>query len=171
MEIVEYRDVVGYPGYRVGSDGTIWSRHRIGGKVLHSDWALKAPRCKSGYLYVGLYRERKTQTVAVHRLVLEAFVGPRPQGMQCRHRDGDPRNNRRTNLTWGTPQQNSDDKLLHGTFLRGSNISSAKLTESQVLEIRDRRRSGEKLRVIAAEFGVHNATVSRVCTSRQWVHV
>jgi hypothetical protein len=53
---------------------------------------------------------------AVHRLVLEAFVGPCPEGMQCRHfPDRDTRNNRLDNLSWGTPVENAADKVAHGT--------------------------------------------------------
>lgn len=47
----------------------------------------------------------------VHSLVLEAFVGPAPDGMEARHRDDDPRNNALANLTWGTRSQNSYDAI------------------------------------------------------------
>lgn len=173
MEIVEYRDVAGYPGYRVGSDGSVWSQHRVGGPPLYDDWVLKSQRRhrKSGYFYVGLYRDGKTRSIAVHRLVLQAFVGLRPAGKQCRHRDGDQANNRSLNLCWGTPLENSDDKTFHGTKPVGAGVPSSKLTDRQIIEIRARRRRGEKLRTIAAAFGVHNATISRICTGRQWVHV
>ncbi len=50
----------------------------------------------------------------VHRLMLETFVGPRPEGYICRHLDGDPTNNHLSNLCWGTPRENYDDTIRHG---------------------------------------------------------
>lgn len=51
----------------------------------------------------------------VHRLVLEAFVGPCPKGMQCRHLNGIPTDNRLENLRWGTPSEDNYDRVRHGT--------------------------------------------------------
>ena len=47
----------------------------------------------------------------VHSLVLEAFVGPCPQGMEARHLDDDPTNNRLDNLIWGSRSENSGDAI------------------------------------------------------------
>ncbi len=58
----------------------------------------------------GFYRMRY-----VHQLVLEAFVGPCPSGLECRHLDGNPDNNQLENLRWGTRLENMADKKLHGT--------------------------------------------------------
>ena len=174
MESVEYREVPGYPGYRVGSDGTVWSQHTVGGgKTPNGEWLLKRPtrHNRSGYSYTGLYAKKKTRTTAVHRLIATVFLGPRPVGMQCRHLNGDQADNRVENLAWGTAQDNADDKAAHGTQVRGSKCGSAKLTESQIVEIKARRRAGQRLRIIAAAFGVHNATISRICTGDQWAHV
>lgn len=51
----------------------------------------------------------------VHRLVLEAFVGPCPEGMEACHWDGDPTNNRLENLRWDTRSENHRDAARHGT--------------------------------------------------------
>lgn len=51
----------------------------------------------------------------VHLLVLEAFVGPRPDGLEGCHNDGDPTNNRASNLRWDTPSSNQLDRVKHGT--------------------------------------------------------
>jgi len=67
-----------------------------------------------GHLSVVLMPGRKTHMV--HRLVLEAFVSPRPPGMDTCHRDGDPTNNRLDNLRWGTRSENIRDAVRHGTW-------------------------------------------------------
>jgi hypothetical protein len=51
----------------------------------------------------------------VHRLVLAAFVGPCPEGMEVRHLDGNPANTRLANLRYGTHSENELDKVRHGT--------------------------------------------------------
>lgn len=69
----------------------------------------------------------------VHRLVLEAFVGPCPPGMECRHfPDRDPTNNRLDNLSWATRKQNMEDKASHGTNRKGvPNHKNAGCSSSQ----------------------------------------
>jgi HNH endonuclease len=71
---------------------------------------------KNGYLSIQLGRARRA---LVHRLVLEAFVGKAPQGMQCAHADGNRANNALGNLRWVTRKENEADKLRHGTRLSG----------------------------------------------------
>lgn len=56
----------------------------------------------------------------VHRLVLEAFAGLAPEGTECRHLDGDPRNCALGNLAWGTSNQNKHDQVRHGTHPEAS---------------------------------------------------
>jgi HNH endonuclease/NUMOD4 motif len=51
----------------------------------------------------------------VHHLVLEAFVGPRPEGMEALHWDDDPSNNHLINLRWGTHSENVHDSVRNGT--------------------------------------------------------
>src|SRR3546814_16009402 len=70
---------------------------------------------------------------------MEAFVGPRPDGMEVAHNDGDPLNNRLENLRYATPAENTDDKLKHGTLLRGNAVGTAKLTVGDVRFIRQMR--------------------------------
>lgn len=61
----------------------------------------------------GLFRH-----ALIHQLVLEAFVGLAPEGMECRHLDGDPDNNFLSNLAWGTRTENAQDSIRHGTKAR-----------------------------------------------------
>lgn len=62
-----------------------------------------------------LSRNGATKRQWVHRLVLSAFTGPCPPGMECCHNDGDPSNNRPENLRWDTRSSNARDKRVHGT--------------------------------------------------------
>lgn len=75
---------------------------------------LKGRPQKSGHLSVQLVSCGIARNALVHRLVLLAFIGPPPTGMHALHRDGDPANNRLSNLRWGTPSENSLDAVRHG---------------------------------------------------------
>ncbi len=59
-----------------------------------------------GHLTVNLYRNGVARHHGVHRLVLEAFVGPCPEGMEGCHVNSDPGDNRLENLKWDTPKNN-----------------------------------------------------------------
>lgn len=125
---------------------------------------------KSGHRTVVLSRESIEITHWVHKLVMRAFVGPRPKGRQVCHRDGDGANNRLTNMYYGTPQQNYADSVRHGTAPRGSVCRSAILTESDVYEL----RYGDPTSPIewwASKFGMSVRHLRNVRRGDHWVHV
>jgi len=174
--LVVYKLVDGSPGYRVGDDGSIWSRVALGGsKTPTVVWRrLKGARQGSGHLGVILGRGGRRDFV--HRLVLEAFVGPCPGGMECRHLDGDPTNNRLDNLRWGTRKENMEDMVRHGTSCKGERAGRAKLTEADVLQIVTLARARaetyrEDIAYIAADFGISEANVKAIMGGRSWTHV
>lgn len=79
----------------------------------------------NGYRTVGLHFAGKSTRATVHRLVLEAFVGKRPEGMECCHGDGDRANNSLSNLRWDTNAANVADKVKHGTNSRTMRLHCA----------------------------------------------
>ncbi len=145
-DAVEYRDVPGFPGYRVGDDGSVWSCWRLkgcgkgrGGRAVmsHMHWRKLKPKVlRSGHLLATL--RPGMQYRLVHRLVLEAFVGPCPKGRECCHNDGNPGNNNLSNLRWDTHRANMGDRSRHGTqpCRKGERNGAAKLTRRDVESIR-----------------------------------
>lgn len=176
----EFRDISRFAGYRFGNDGSVWTRWekvRLPGRhsgfvcILGDQWVRLNPRVdKDGYLKITLKEAStgKYLSRGLHRLVLEAFHGPCPEGMECRHLDGDPGNNRPRNLEWSTHQVNAADRRRHGTEQVGARSHRAKLTESEVVEIRRLRASGYRNRVLAEMYGVHKATVTRITCGHSW---
>lgn len=69
---------------------------------------------RTGYVEVILFRQDQRFARRVYRLVLEAFVGSRPDGLQGCHNDGAKTNNALSNLRWDTPSANSRDAIEHG---------------------------------------------------------
>ncbi|MFE0413609.1 HNH endonuclease signature motif containing protein [Streptomyces tendae] len=107
--------VPGFPDYLATDDGRIYSkpRRRLDGRRIRGRWLKGSPNSK-GYLTVHLYRDGR-YTKGVHVLVAEAFHGPRPAGQVVRHLNGDPSDNRASNLTYGTQSENTRDAVRHGT--------------------------------------------------------
>lgn len=118
------REIPRFPNYCVTIGGRVWSKPRRDrlGRHQGEKWLAPTPHHKSGHLSVMLTKNKKHHRCFVHHLVLETFIGPRPNGMECRHLDGNPTNNRLDNLKWGTHSENELDKIKHGThfsYLKG----------------------------------------------------
>lgn len=127
-------------------------------------YLLKAYPNTCGYPSVGWTWRGKRRSALVHRLVLQAFVGPCPEGMEARHLNGNRTDPRLANLAWGTKRENEDDKIQHGT-------SARKLCRVQVVEIKNRLLRQETVRSIARRFGISSVTVVLINRGRAWAHV
>lgn len=158
-----WQGITGHPDYEVSDLGRVRS-WRKGGRVggMRETPRILKVGTRNGYFYVWLSRNGKQIIKSVHRLVLVAFKGEPPVGMVCCHFNGDPHDNRLSNLRWDTRIANAADDL-HNGVRRGAPPS--KLTENQVLEIRASRESGVML---AQYYGVTQGQVSHIRTRRAW---
>lgn len=157
----QWLPVVGLEGlYEVSNYGNVRNAQTLKIKSYTLNKAENRP-------FMGLWKNNKVKIVKPHTLVLTAFVGQRPVGLECCHNDGDPWNNHVDNLRWDTPKSNQQDRAKHGTSNRGERCAAAKLTEEQVAAIRiDPRLQRE----IAADYGVRGNTVSRIKSGKRWAH-
>lgn len=174
VEQVEYRDVPLFLGYRVGSDGSVWTRRHPRGKGrLYPNWRrLKAAPGDNGYLLVSLHRNGKGHSLRVHVLVMLCFAGPRPDGLDVRHLNGHRTDCRLSNLAYGTRQQNCADAAAHGTKSRGERHPDAKLTAEIVRSVRSEYAAGGVLqRELAERHGVHQTKISSIIRRQSWKHV
>jgi hypothetical protein len=173
---VEYRDIPGFPGYRVGNDSSVWSCWRLGPNSIMSDrWKLLKKQTifsrNHKYTRIHLTVSGKTMAMEVGRVMLLAFCGSPPEGMECCHGDGDSANNRLENLRWGTHKENMEDKCKHGKQLRGEKSWSAKITEDDVRIIYRLRSEGFTVQSIADIFRLANSHVSRLLRGLKWKHL
>lgn len=119
-----WRPIPGYEGwYEVSDQGRVrgverrvWHGRNRWGKGF---WRLKPahllkPALTRRYYRVSLQREGVSRQFAVHRLVLSAFVGHCPPGMEGCHADDDRTNNRLDNLRWDTKSENVLDQVRNG---------------------------------------------------------
>lgn len=181
--LVEYRDIPDWPGYRVGSDGTVWTcRVRA---IGHGNNTVVDPakwRRTVGHLNADGYRvmtfrktgSRKKYRVFFHVLVTKAFIGEIPPLCQVNHKDGNKDNNRVENLEIVTQAQNAAHASMSGLSARGERQGAAILTRDLVLRI----VAAYKFRAcgsseIAARFSTPDRRITRgqvlaVVTGKTW---
>jgi len=179
---IQYLGLVDYPGYLVGSDGTIWSywKPKPNGGKQGGFSPITGPTPKQlkphygkgrnlNYLTIWLHnKSHKRVYLRIHRPILEAFSGYRPPGLEARHLNGNSFDNAISNLKWGTAVDNSADRVIHGTQVRGSKDSQTKLTEANVLAIRSSNKSQRKL---AKQYGVSQGAIHQVMNRITWTHI
>jgi hypothetical protein len=168
-----WKPVVGYEGlYEVSDQGRVRSiEHQTklgprGGRVLS-----RATEKRLGYVKVNLYRDGKARSVRVHCLVLEAFRGSCPEGMEGCHDNGNRSDNRLDNLRWDTRPANHADKHRHGTMMSGERHYASKLDEGAVRRAFRLRDGGISVADIATDLGVSAATVHDAFRGKTWKHL
>lgn len=133
--MVIWKDVEGFEGlYRVSNEGVLVSLPRFGTKG-----GVKKPnKMKRGYERYNLSKDGKRYRILAHRLLAEHFI-PNPENKPyVNHIDGNPSNNALDNLEWVTHLENVQHAIRTGlTNNKGVNHPRAKLTDKEVLEIRD----------------------------------
>ncbi|KKL95177.1 hypothetical protein LCGC14_1857280 [marine sediment metagenome] len=172
-----FRDILGFPGYRVGDDGSVWSCWTKQGRgigrgtryVQTQLWKeLAGGTDKDGYRKVILCNRKKKRYVRVNVLVLEVFTSPRPVGEVAAHQNGIRADNRLSNLQWKTQRSNIADKKRHGTHQQGNLHGCSRVTEDDVREIRRRRVAGETYALIAEDYPIGLQGVAAICSRRNW---
>ena len=173
LEGEEFRTVPGYPEMQVSNMGRVFSCAQVGPFGKKGQWREvgERPSADQGRCHVWLRSPegdiRKKRAV----LVLEVFVGPRPDGMEACHNNGDPSDDRLENLRWDTRKSNHADKRTHGTHQFGSKLPWSKLDDESVLDICRRVASGEKQYEVAALYRVGASAVNKIIGGNSWVHL
>lgn len=164
-----YKDIPGYDGlYRVSNFGDVISCSRdvftgSGDKrrIIKLKEKRLNPSNRKGYKVVNLRKDNKTLTIGVHQLVLWAFVGVQQKGIEVRHLNSNPSDDRLENLRYGTKSENMQDAVELGTLV----FSRSKLSRKDVEEIAKAKGS---LKEIALAFNCHPGTVQAIKTRKSF---
>jgi hypothetical protein len=157
-----WKPIPDFPGYDISDQGRVRSYKYTTGKILSPNTQ------RNGYCSVLLCVSGKKHRIQIHRLVLLAFVGPCPIGMEASHNDGCQANNRLENLRWDTPSNNHLDKRKHGTLLEGDKHPSSMLTSAEVREIRQLASHGITQDKISKIYGISQSNVSYIVNRQTW---
>jgi hypothetical protein len=169
-----FKQIEGFPGYAVSFDGKAWScmNARWGYRIKWKEIAIHP--CPDGYRAAAL-RDRESKKTFKKRvcwLVLETFVGPRPEKFDACHNDGTRNNDSLSNLRWDSRKANVEDARIHGRLLLGERAPNSILTEEKVRNIRNMYQRGVYgYKRIAKDFDIPFSTVVGIITRRRWKHI
>lgn len=171
-----WKPVVGFEGwYEVSDLGRV--RRSAPGRRTCAGRICTTSRNTYGYRQVDIHVNGKSHTTTVHKLVTAAFLGPRPDGMQVDHIDGDKTNNRLENLRYVTAGDNirhcyrlaREGRIPHNGF--GEANASSKLTIEQVRMVRHLLSIGMPATQIAKRYGVSDRAIGKIRNGQTWTHV
>lgn len=164
----EWRPVVGYEGqYEVSSIGRVRSldrkaKIRGGAYRVVKGQALKPQKHSAGYRTVNLGRRNQK---LIHELVAAAFIGPKPEGSEIRHLNGDPTDNAVNNLAYGTRSENMRDVARYDKPIPG------RIKVGTLKEIRRRLSMGCKATDIARDLSVGENVVYKIKSGRTFSYI
>jgi hypothetical protein len=161
--IDELRQTPDFPQCLADTKGNIYRRYN-NGKLRK----LSQKSDKDGYMVIRISHQGRRRSLKVHRLVCGAFHSECPENMMTRHLNGIRIDNTPDNFCWGTPQENSDDKIRHGTICTGERHGRAKITQETAELIRRRYNDGESQMSIAADVGIVQSVVSEIVLHKIW---
>lgn len=166
VKIQEKWDIIIYnPNYMISNTGKVLSVNRN---------IILKPQIDNGYHRVNLYLNGNMKHYCIHRLVAEHFINNPKVLPEVNHKDGNKANNNVSNLEWITTKGNAQH--AYKTNLRyaklGENCSWSKLTEEQVLDIRERYKIGAfNMRELSEYFQVNKTTIWEIIHRKIWRHI
>jgi len=167
-----WKDVNGYEGYyQISNLGRLKSFHRNPKGTIR-----KFDQKPGGYINVDLYKPgSKRKITTMHQLVAEHFVEGYKPGYIVNHKDGNKHNNIWTNLEWVSHKGNMQHARETGLWNTiGENNGFAKLTEQDVIEIRQARKQGiscKELYPAYAHTGMTYGSFRATYYGQNWKHV
>jgi hypothetical protein len=178
-----FKPVMGYKNYyEISNKGTIKSLPRRGrvGLRIYGGSIMKPELEKDGYHKVMLQTTTHgRKRFFVHRLVAEAFLPNVKKLSSVNHKDGNKTNNCVENLEWISVRDNNRHAFSTGLnkynnalpVLRGAKHNMAKLADSDVIEIRRKFLSGERIKNISLSHGITYDNAWSICKRKSWKHI
>jgi hypothetical protein len=169
----EWRPVVGWEGwYSVSNTGRIMRVAK--GRGSYPGRLLKPQLNHDGYPVIGMTRgDNKKVMRLVHTLVVEAFIGTIPDGMEVNHKDGIKTNNYPGNFEFLTHLENmrhASRMKLWKKVHRGESASNVKLTSIDVNDLRRLARMIPRKHIVLL-FEISNAQAYRIISRKAWKHL
>lgn len=179
-----YVDIRGYEGYyQVSNYGNVRSLDRVIVEKTGKTQTLKGRVLKqrincSGYSEVGLRRNGNRATLAIHKLVAQAFISNPNNKPTVNHLNGIKTDNNISNLEWATYSENLSHAYKAGlrtpVLIKdvGQKNYKRKLKPEQVVEIKRLLAAGNLThREIATQFSVATSTITEINIGRRWKYV
>lgn len=147
-----YKQLKNFDRYYISRNGEVFS--------TFVSRPLKPSKSNTGYLRVVLTDNNgKLHTLYVHRLVAMSWLPYSDETMEVNHKNGIKSDNDLSNLEWVSKQDNADHASYTNLVLKGHKAGRAKLSELDIMHIRNSSSSNEEL---AKQYNVHRNTISRL---------
>lgn len=169
-----WKNIDDFSKYQISNQGQIKVRLTWDFRLL------KSGKTKEGYSRIMLYRNNRCYCKLIHRLVLEAFVGKCPEGLEANHKDGVKANNHINNLEWITHLENAQHAVKTGLYAKrhyhyynrnGEKNSYSKLKNGEVWLIKRLLWFDISCAKISRMFKVHADTICTIKKGETWQHV
>lgn len=153
--------------YRISNFGNVYDTVKDEPVKFKSDsesYKTCSLKCKAG----------GSDAIRLNRLMLMVFdENPDYANLQANHIDGDPSNNRLSNLEWTTPKENTDHAMLYELHsMSGALNPNSKLTEKEVREICELIQTGKYFDTeIAKMYNVTYTNISDIHKGKLWTHI
>lgn len=111
------------------------------------------------------------ESIRAHRAMLIMASNHQPESEQVvRHKCGKGHKAciNPNHLEWGTPKQNTNDRIKHGTMKFGEENSSTKLKELDIIEIRNSSLNIDELSNI---YNVTKQNIRHILNRKTWKHI
>jgi hypothetical protein len=147
---------------------------RFWAKVQKTDgcWLWTDTLTDKGYGKISVKTNGKWKPDLAHRVSYELHYGSIPSGLHVCHQCDNPQCVRPDHLFLGTNDDNIQDKMNKGRQMRGTKAKAAKMTEDQVLEIRQRFAAGGITKVaLAQEYGIGKPAMGDILNRVTWKHL
>lgn len=177
MEQEIWKSVSGYDGiYEVSNLGEVRCLLKSSnGKIYYRETPLilsKHFNNRTGYYSIqfGEWGRRSHKRFPIHRLVALHFVENPNNLPEVNHEDGDKSNNKASNLSWATREQNIQHGFKNGLIStpKGVDHIFVKLTEEQVMMI---FHSPTGPRQLSRELNIPYSTVASIKNGSSWNHI
>lgn len=167
MEDEIWKNVEGCDGlYQVSSFGKIKSfKRNAEGKILK--------QYNNGYYQIRIFKNGIRKTIKTHRLVAQAFIPNLNNLPEIHHKDHNKHNNNANNLQWITRRDHVKITQIDGLHPKGSKNGLAKLTENDILKIRNILRNEKNMTFlsIAEIYNVSSQTIGDIVNRKTWKHI
>lgn len=173
-----WRPIKNYEGlYEVSNLGNVRTLDKIIRSAIRNNNFIKrkgrdiTPKyTKQGYQFVILYKEGKSKSMFIHRLVASAFLDNADFKKAVNHKDLVKSNNHVSNLEWVTYKENKSHAMENNAVAKGERTGGSILKEKDVLFIRSQFGliSGKKL---AKLVNISDTNIYDIWKRRTWKHI
>ena len=140
-----FKDIDGLEGlYQVSNFGNVIS---LNYNHSNSRRLMSLSKSSSGYLHVQLYKNSKSKTYLVHKLVASAFIQNPNDLPEVNHIDGNKTNNNAKNLEWVSRSENQKHAIEHSLRKPSPNISNEAVYSNKGIIVLQYRLDGSLVKV------------------------